>query len=323
MCKVSIIIPVYNSENTIDKCIQSIIKQTYQDYEIIAINDGSTDRSLTILKKYETKLYSKIKVIDQKNCGVAKTRNKAMKIADGKYIIFVDNDDYLDEDYIENYVKIIEGEDLDIVIGGYRRITEENKILESRYPGKNNWSKYTIITPWAKIYNKEFILKNKIDFLDYGIGEDIYFCLQILDKTDKIKAIDYIGYNWFYNAASISNTKHKGFNKNIDIIFLIEELKNKVSGNGKIDKRILDYYYIRIILWYLLYSGRTANYKEFIEQYNYLKNYLKENIPNYQKIVLYEMPRGEIKKIAIIMKMFVLIDKFRLGKIFAKLYCRG
>lgn len=323
MSKISIIIPVYNAENSIDRCINSILNQTYNDYEIIAINDGSKDNSLNILKEYEKKLKGKIKVVNQENMGVANTRNNGIKVATGKYIMFIDNDDYFDDNYLETYIKEIENNHYDVVMGGYKRVNNEGKILESRYPKNNEWSKFTIITPWAKIYNRKFIVDNKIEFLNYGIGEDIYFILQIFDKSKKIKEINYIGYNWFYNNDSISNTKHKGFNNNIDILYLVEKLKNKISGKNYISIDIFNYYCIRLILWYLLYSGRTANSDEFINQYDYLFNYLKSNFENYRKIILFKMPAEEDTNIKIIMKLFIIIDKLKLTKLFSKVYCKG
>jgi glycosyltransferase involved in cell wall biosynthesis len=323
MSKISIIIPVYNACETIEKCIDSIINQTYQDYEIILINDGSKDKSLEILKEYEKKYPTKIVVVDQENMGVSNTRNKGIKLAKSKYIMFVDNDDYLDNDYLNHYIKEIEKYDLDMVSGGYRRITEDNKIIENRYPKNNEWGRFLIITPWAKIYKKDFLIKNDIKFLNYGIGEDVYFYLQILSHTDKIKMIPYIGYNWFYNTKSVSNTSHKGFNKKIDILYLIKEIDKKISYDYLLSKDIIDYYYIRLILWYLLYSGRSATVKDFKKNYNYLISYLEKNIPNYRKIIFRKMPKEEMLKFKLIIKTFVIIQKLHLVNLFSKIYCKG
>lgn len=323
MSKISIIIPVYNAEGSIDRCINSILNQTYNDYEIIAINDGSKDNSLNILKKYEKKLKGKMKVINQENQGVASTRNNGIKVATGKYITFIDNDDFIDSDYLNTYIKEIENHDYDVVMGGYRRVNDKGKILESRYPKNNNWGKFTIITPWAKIYNRKFIVDNKIEFLNYGIGEDIYFILQTFDKSKRIREINYIGYNWFYNNESISNTNHKGFNNNIDILYLVEKLKSRISGKNNISNDTFNYYCIRLIIWYLLYSGRTATSGEFIDQYNYLSKYLKANFQNYRRLILFKMPAGEDTNIKMIIKLFIIIDKLKLTRLFSKVYCNG
>ena len=105
--EVSIIIPVYNARDSIAKCIDSIINQTFLNFEVILVNDGSTDDTLSVLLKYEHD-YENIRVINKRNEGVAVTRNKAIFEAKGKYIMFIDNDDFIDKDYIETFYKEIE-----------------------------------------------------------------------------------------------------------------------------------------------------------------------------------------------------------------------
>ena len=212
--KVSIIVPVYNSELYISKCIDSILKQSESSFELILINDGSKDKSLNILKEYEKK-DKRIRVIDQKNMGVAKTRNKGIELARGEFVLFIDNDDYIDEDYLESF--LCDSSYYDIVIGGYRRVDLNGKELMHLTIKDTNWSKYTFITPWARIFRREFLIDKKIEFFSNNIGEDIYFNLSAYSLTDKIKIIPYIGYNWLYNADSVSNTVHKGFNEKVDI----------------------------------------------------------------------------------------------------------
>ena len=208
MNDVTIIIPVYNSEMYISKCLDSVLSQTYKNIDILVINDGSKDGSQKIIDKYKEK-HSNIKAIEQKNIGVSRTRNNAIKIVKTKYIMFMDNDDYIDKDYVETHVKNIKSKDYDVVISGYRRITEENKIIKKVSLKDEEWSKFMILAPWAKIYKREYLIKNNIEFLDNNIGEDVFFNLQALQLTDKIKILDYIGYNWFYNTSSVSNTIQK------------------------------------------------------------------------------------------------------------------
>ena len=115
--KVSVIIPVYNSEKYIARCLDSVIEQTYKNIEIIIINDGSKDKSKEILDEYEKKYPNIIRHIEQENKGVAKTRNYGIKIANGNYITFIDNDDYIDKDYIETFVNVLKENEYDIVMG--------------------------------------------------------------------------------------------------------------------------------------------------------------------------------------------------------------
>ena len=125
MDKISIIVPVYNNYNFLDKCLDSIINQTYKNIEIILINDGSTDNSLKKLKKY-AKVDSRIILINKKNEGVSKARNDGIKISTGKYITFVDSDDYLECDAIEKiYIALI-----------------KNKVEELKILDQENLKKY-------------------------------------------------------------------------------------------------------------------------------------------------------------------------------------
>ena len=207
MEKVSIIIPIYNSEKYINKCVDAILCQTFKKIEIILINDGSTDKSLEIIESYAKK-YDFIKVIDQKNCGVSATRNKGLEVATGNYVMFIDNDDWIETDYVETFYNTITTTNSDIVIGGYRRINSKNKVLKKTIIS-NYIDIYNQIAPWGKIYKKSYLNNNNIFFRNYVLGEDIYFNCLAYSKTNKIKTIKYCGYNWFYNENSISNTKHK------------------------------------------------------------------------------------------------------------------
>lgn len=128
---VSVIIPVYNAQEGIKQCLNSLLNQSFTDFEIILLNDGSTDNSLEVIKKYAA-VNDFIRVIDKENEGVAKTRNKGIQLANGKYIVFIDNDDFIDSDYLERFYNAIDQEQLDIVLGGYKRVNQEMKTLLSK-----------------------------------------------------------------------------------------------------------------------------------------------------------------------------------------------
>ena len=185
MKRITVIIPVYNAERNIERCVNSVLPQLTKQDELLLINDGSSDNSLTILRNIEKK-HKIVRVIDKKNQGVAITRNRGIKEALGQYICFIDNDDYIDSDYIETFYQAIEDSGCDLVMGGYKRVTDQ-KILFSINGIDTQWFQLMVVAPWAKIYRREFIVENKIEFLDYGIGEDIYFNFQIYAKTNKIQ----------------------------------------------------------------------------------------------------------------------------------------
>lgn len=315
--KISIVVPVYNGSKHVKRCIDSILSQSFCDFELLLINDGSTDNSLEILKEYE-KNDKRIKVFDQVNMGVACSRNRGIKFSKGEFITFIDNDDYIDNNYLESLVKNCN--DQDIVISGYRRVNINDKEIMHLNLKKTEWAKYTFITPWARIFRREFLINNKIEFFSSPIGEDIYFNLKAYSLTNKIKIISYIGYNWFYNDYSISNTIHKGFNKKVDIIAFL----NKILGLRKYgNEEYIDYYCYKFGIWYLLYSGRGSNKDKFIAEYKKIRKWnieknIKMNICPFSNKL-----NGESFFHRSIVFIFCCLTKLNLVGFFAKIYCKG
>ena len=314
---ISVIIPVYNAQDGIKRCIDSLLNQSFKNFEIILLNDGSKDNSLNILKEYELK-YSFVRVIDKQNEGVAVTRNKGILLAEGEYIMFMDNDDFVDSDYIETFYQAIHEKNLDLVIGGYKRVNQDNQIIFSQDIQQSEWSKYIITAPWAKVYRTEFLKTNNLEFFDYGIGEDIIFNLAAYKATDKIGLLDYKGYNWYYNSQSISNTSQRGFSPKIDILVLFSKILELGNPSG------LEVYYLkRYYVWYLLFSGRTSSDQEFIHQYIRIKKWLKENKLISTISPLSKKVKGERFQTKISLIVFLSLEKLRLIPLFAKIYCKG
>lgn len=323
--KISVIIPVYNSEKYIEKCLDSVLNQTYKNFEIIVINDGSKDNSKEILEKYAKKYPNIIRHIEQENKGVAKTRNYGIQIAKGEYIAFIDNDDYIDNDYLENFVNVAKTGEYDAVIGGYRRPNEDGKIIKEVHLQDEEWSKFIVFAPWAKIYKKEYLLKNDITFLSNNIGEDVYFNLQALLISDKIKIIDYVGYNWFFNTKSVSNTTQKDLSK-INVFYLLDNCYEVLKEKGVLDSKhqLIEMYFIRYIVWYLLFTTKKAKYNAISEQYDKLFNWLEEKFPNYKKnpLIGINTPKGEILSVRILIAVFMVMHKLKLGKLLVRIYSK-
>lgn len=316
---ITIIIPVYNVEKYIERCINSLLNQTIQNFNILLIDDGSKDNSLSIIKKYASE-YDFINYIHQKNSGPAIARNNGMKKADTKYIMFIDSDDYVDEDYIEFFYNNIKNTDYDVVMGGFKK-TDGNKIHFERKLNNGEFSKYLVTGPVAKIYNRYFLKKKKIEFLDTNSSEDVYFTLKIINNNAKIKTIDYIGYYYFDNLNSISNTSQKGFNPEIKVLELLDEINYKNSPNIELNQ----YYIIRYCIWYLLYSGKNVNKKLFLLEYKKMFGWLEKNVPNYKKNknIKFNGPLGEDKSVGRIIFIFMILHKLHMVGLFAKFYCKG
>ena len=295
MDKVSIVLPVYNSEDYLDRCIKSIVTQNYDNIELIIINDGSTDNSWQIIEKYKEEYPNIIVAIDQKNMGVSKTRNKGIDYATGKYLMFIDNDDYFDNHYIDTFVESIKKDDLDIVIGGYKRPDSNNKIIAKVELIDEEYSKFIIVAAWAKIYKTEYIKKNKFYFLNSNIGEDINFTIPAVLSTNKIKIIPYVGYNWFYNDKSVSNTAHKNLKNELQFDLLLNTLYTELKTRDLINNKYVEYYFIKLICWFLLYTTRGSDFKLVKEALLSNFDWLKNNFPEFKrnKFVKPWLPKGE------------------------------
>lgn len=323
--KTSFIIPVYNAEKTLSYCLDSILNQTDQDFEIILVNDGSVDKSQEIIEEYKKKHPNKIKAYTQKNSGIATTRNNGIKYSSGKYLFFIDNDDYIDPDYVETFVNEIEERKCDVVIGGYRRVTEEGKILYQKQPIDSPWSKYMFITPWGRVYRKDALVKNNISFLNLNIGEDIGLNINTNLKL-KVETIPYTGYNWVDKKTSTSNTLHKGMKKNVDFIPLLEKIKeySKSTKMSKIEESLLEYFIIKTAIYYILHSGRKTEHTILKSEAKQIFNWVRENYPKYSKNknISPFRPKGEVLSIRMIVWIYILLQKLHLENAFLWVYSK-
>ena len=208
--KVSVIIPVYNTESYIAQCLDSMINQTLKETEIICVDDGSTDNAINILREYERK-DSRIKVIAQENKGAGAARNAAIEIAKGKYFVFVDADDYAEPDYLELMYNKIISQDSDIcVCSAAREDVKSNRFfIEKRLldlslaPKKDvfshkddpkNFLQFTNTVAWNKMFKRELILKNNLRFQEIERCNDYFFVYACLIKADKITIVDKVLY---------------------------------------------------------------------------------------------------------------------------------
>lgn len=316
MKRISVIIPVYNAEKNIRQCLDSILPQLTDKDEVILLNDGSTDKSIFVLQEYE-KNYDIVRVIDKINEGVAITRNRGIDEARGEYICFIDNDDFVDSDYFDTYYNAISKTNSDLVMGGYRRVSKDG-VNFSVKPIQSFWYQLMVVAPWAKIYRRQFLIEKNIRFLDYKIGEDNYFNFQVYNKTKKVKIIDYQGYNWWFNEYSISNTSQKGFQEQISIEYLLDQLI-AIAG----DSKIYQFYYVRYIVWYLLFSGKNANKKDFMKEYHRGRKWLAEHNISFRFPAFSKIFSGEKLKNRLIVQIFVIMGRCNLLGCFARIYCKG
>lgn len=219
--KISIIIPIYNAEKTLERCIKSILVQSYNNIEIILVNDGSRDNSLLICKKYSL-IDGRIRIIDRKNCGVSSARNIGIEYATGKFVMFCDSDDWVAPDWCEILINNYQEDSLTMCgtyIEGNQKyydaliISKKGKEIVDRVDFYSLKDKF-FYPPWNKIYLNSILKKNKIKF-DENIsnGEDLLFNVQYLSSiSGKIIFLDLAAYHYVWpNASSLSNRITKDY----------------------------------------------------------------------------------------------------------------
>lgn len=249
---ISIIIPIYNVEKYLSRCINSVIKQTYKNLEIILVNDGSTDNSETICREY-IKSDSRINYIKQNNSGLSTARNTGIKNAHGKYLIFIDSDDYVNVHFVEDLYYALINTNADIAMCDYQKVYEKdvniyNKNLSIIETVKDNKfenlynDKSTITTvAWNKIYKKEIF--DKIKYPDGKIHEDEYIIPYILKQANSITYTNSKYYYYYQRPNSITGSYSM---KRLDILKALRDRVHFFENNKILKARALYNYYYQL-----------------------------------------------------------------------------
>ena len=307
MNEISIIMPIYNAESTLNKTINSVVNQKFdKKYELILINDGSSDNSEKICLEFAEK-YNFIKYKKVKNGGVSKARNIGLELSNSKYIMFLDSDDFLEENALSNMDFEICNSDSDLVIAGYNRVNENNNRVVSKtiQSSEYNKSSFGILVEktqnnnlfnqlWNKIFKLDIIRKNKIEFdILLSFGEDYKFIITYLKYCKKVKIIDKIVYNYINNTSGLNTKYYKNrLQLNLSNLELLEEFYMQNNYNDLYLKKK----YIKTCL-----SGinnicknpkekeKNALLKEFINDKNIHKklNVARKNVSFKYKVLIF------------------------------------
>lgn len=219
MANIGVIVPVYNVSQYLRRCIESILDQTYQDFELILIDDGSTDESGVICDEYMQRS-KKVITIHQANCGLSGARNRGIEINENEYITFIDADDYIEKQYLETLYKIRSEHNADLVISGMRIVREGKKearqdretSVESRAVGIVNREeayrymlgrKQALLFAWGKLYHKK--LFQKVRYPEGEIFEDVKVICELVERAERIVCTSYAGYSYVQRKDSITH----------------------------------------------------------------------------------------------------------------------
>lgn len=323
---ISVIVPVYNVANYINECLDSLINQTYQNIEILVVDDGSTDESGKICDEYEKK-YKKVKVIHKKNEGLGFARNTGLENVHGKYVTFVDSDDYVDKGFIEKLYINMNNEELDMCKSGFRRVDDSyNTLYERKFntyiyneeetkklflprmigalPDKRDSIEMSVC---GTLYKTSYIIENNISFPSERkiISEDLFFNIEYMQHINKSATINYIGYNYRCNLSSLTKKYRKDRFKAVKYFY--KELKNKLLSLGYNDITMLRlsrifFTYIKVCLSQEKLKTSNKKYKDSIKTiYEICNDNLVQEIIN-------GYPIG---KLGIRQKVFIYLIKYK------------
>ena len=289
MKKVSVIVPVYNVEKYIDKCLNSLVNQTLEDIEIIVVNDGSPDNSQEIIDKYVKDYPNKVKSYIKENGGQGSARNYGLKYATGEYVGYVDSDDYVNLDMYEKMYKCAKTTKSDVVICGNNVISIEGALIKEESAIIYSDTKLDILfgkmAVWNKLYKKDFLVKKNIEFRSKVWYEDIDFTVKVLFDDIKISFINENLYNYLLRPGSTMNNSN--VSKNLDILLAFDEMIKYLKNNKLYEKNQIELEFLAVYHIYISAITRVinANVKKSLkkEVINKLKNYMECNFPNYRK----------------------------------------
>ena len=330
LSKVSVVIPVYNVEKYIKKCVTSVLEQSFQEYELILVDDGSTDSSLDLLENFKQSYPEKVSVIVQQNKGASAARNKGIIESKSEYIMFVDSDDFLEKDTLELMYGNAMENNSDLVLCNATVVTEVEcefirewssgqmtKKVEDIFENKDLIN--TVLpAPWGKLYKRELFTQNDI-FFPLGLrNQDLGTTPRILSHCHKISKVEKPLYNYRYRTGSAMRTfDHKIMDaaKNLELVKRYFE-KRQLAETFK-DQ--LEYLFVEHLLFRAIYRVKFVEddslrneltkdlYKVLVKEYPlWYKNKNISHLPRNKRIYLSFVRRGHLGKV---MNLFQLKKK--------------
>ncbi len=261
MFAISVIMPCFNTEKYIPKTIGSLFGQTMQDFEIVFINDGSTDQTLSILKKCQSEHPDRVQIIDKENEGQSKARNVGLEHATGEYIVFLDSDDYIDTDYFEVLYQAAKDKNSDMVLSGQHKVDEHgNTIVNINYP-VDEYPGYSLrrLNPHGKMYRRAFLNEHGIRFAEGKLYEDnpFNFLAMFLCKNQVI-----LPYNGHYQVIHPGSTMTKKMDPNKIPYEAIEEAVSYVCAHADLvaDMKLFEFTVLSFMTYFIFQANRKHIY---------------------------------------------------------------
>lgn len=284
---ISIIIPVYNTQAYLEKCLDSIFAQSFQDFEVIVVNDGSPDESQTIIDRYRDMYPDKLVALYQENAGQAAARNNGLRVARGEFINFVDSDDYLHPDALQTAYQAAQQQQLDVVCYRAYQVKDGQLAIPYELPFvcEDPCRKYIIteVMAWNKLIRRDLLIQNNLFFLQGHIYEDLELISQLALHTHKIGFLeDRLYYYLIRSGSTMQQTK---YNPKITSIFPVMQTIKEAFRDSEYAQE-LEFLFIA----HLLHDAtlRFLPYPEGMESIRKIIQIMHESFPRWQKNKYYK-----------------------------------
>lgn len=296
MIKVSVIVPVYNVESYLEKCLQSLVQQSLQDIEIIAVNDGSTDASQSILEQFQTQFPTKIKVFQKENGGLSDARNYGIDRASGEFLAFVDSDDYVSENMLEEMYSLAIKHNAEMVICNLQKVDGQGNVTQKLTQLPNMPEKIDLASHFSVFSDISYFACNKMfkktlfdgkRFVKGMHFEDIELIPQLLLQCKTVAKTDAFHYQYFERANSISKTHTE---KGLDILKAIENVEKAFNESMYSDfkKELKGFQILEGVYTYLAYLAYVKDEDNFEKMYSSFLKFIKSKGISVREILKYK-----------------------------------
>ena len=300
MPKVSVIVPIYNVEKYLEKCLESLVNQTLNDIQIILVNDGSKDNSAPIAKKYADKYKDKILYLEKQNGGLSDARNYGLKYVKGEYISFIDSDDYISKNLYSELVKYME-EDYDMIKFGILTVDlKNNKIIENKsqqFENKTGEEAFDILyktdkmteVAWGYLYKTSFWKENNFKYSKDMYHEDFGLTPLIILKAKKVASTNILGYYYVQSDKSITRNSDeaKKLKMSYDLLKFYDQMILEIEKCeiGKKAKEKIKIYYTNCILLEIKNISKEEEKQKYIQEIKKRKMIKNIKVRNFKQFI--------------------------------------
>jgi glycosyltransferase involved in cell wall biosynthesis len=324
---VSIVISAYNGQNTIERCVQTYLDQTYKDLEIILFDDASTDQTRYMMNELAKRFPDRIHVFcSDHNLGPGGGKEQGRLHANGKYVLFGDCDDLVEPDYVNNLVHTAEKNGYpDVVIGGIKIVTSTGDIVKATEYTDPYTALFQAISNCGKLLNVDFLNQSNLHLPQGRLLEDVLFQGSLIVRRPTVAVSSSSGYHYLQNEMSFSNTDLNHFTHGVlslEMKYMKDDLKNLHDAE---QRELFEYYAFRCVCWHLLKSGCGVPVEEMEREYLEAFSYLDQYFPTYRhsKWISWFRPKHERVVIRFVVGTVMMLHKMHLSRCFFRFYARA